>query len=223
MGHQNTVPDETVQVYDEELPYESPIFRNKWVVENNGGELCCTLPILPEVHTTVHLLQSVSKIYKDAPCLGQRQLLPNGEYGDYKWITYHELGQQVENVAYGFYFLGLRPQQHVCICLQNCIQWQVSFFAAQMANLIPIPVSVALRMNEIIRFAQHADCDAIILHRSFLPEISPHLFQISTLRIVIIVGYTQEDPKLIYNSSNTQSISIIDFHTLLDPSIIQSI
>ncbi len=80
---------------------------------------------LSEPDNLVSFLEvSVAK-YPDRPLFGTKNAL-----GEYKWVTYEEVGRRVDNLRSGLAALGIRKDDAVGIIANNRTEWAIGAFAA---------------------------------------------------------------------------------------------
>lgn len=100
-----------------ETPSAGPIYRYSKSKD--------AFPKLDGVSTLFELFdKSVVKFAKQ-PCLGHRVMTDAGA-GDFKFITYEEVGAKVKDIASAIRSVGVKPQQRVGIYAANCPEWMIT-------------------------------------------------------------------------------------------------
>lgn len=77
-------------------------------------------------------------------------------------LTYRELELQAKRFAQVLVQSGLRPQQRIIICLEDCVEWPIFFLACLTAGLNPVLVSTDLPIKNLQRIMSLCDCAAMI-------------------------------------------------------------
>ncbi|HWA29998.1 MAG TPA: AMP-binding protein [Rhizomicrobium sp.] len=90
-----------------------------------------------------HILEEKAAAHPDRNFIGQRQMLPDGKTGDWKYITYGEANARANAVAQGLLNRGLGPDAPLMILSGNSIPHAVMMLGAMKARVPVAPVSVA--------------------------------------------------------------------------------
>ena len=77
-------------------------------------------------------------------------------------LTYSELAGRVERVAGGLQQLGIVAGDNVAICLGNCSQWVLSWFALAHLGATAIPVNTRWKDDELAWAMRYTDARALI-------------------------------------------------------------
>ena len=108
---------------------ESPVYINNIRIQENGGLPMRYYSWRGEARTSIDCLDSAAVIYGKKNAFGEREVLPDGSYGEYKWITYLQFQEQARSFASGLKQLGVKYGDRVGIYSINCIGWQLTQFA----------------------------------------------------------------------------------------------
>jgi fatty-acyl-CoA synthase len=83
-------------------------------------------------------------------------------------LSYAEFAGQVAVVAANMRRLGIRRGDHVAVCMGNCVEWAVSFFAAASIGAVTIPVNTRFKPPELEYCLRQSDSVALIMADRFL-------------------------------------------------------
>ena len=56
-------------------------------------------------------------------------------------LTYQELESHVKQFAYKLKKSGLKPQQRIVLCFDDCVEWYIAFLASVAVGLNPVCVN----------------------------------------------------------------------------------
>ncbi|HSM94836.1 MAG TPA: AMP-binding protein, partial [Rhizomicrobium sp.] len=90
-----------------------------------------------------HLLEERAAAHPERNFIGQRQTLPDGKTGDWKYITYGEANARANAVAQALLNRGLGADTPLMILSGNSITHAVMMLGAMKARVPLAPVSVA--------------------------------------------------------------------------------
>ena len=90
-----------------------------------------------------HLLEEKAALYPERSFIAERTPLPNGETGDWRFITYGEMNAQADAVAQALLDRGMGPEAPLLILSGNSIRHAVMMLGAMKARVPVAPVSVA--------------------------------------------------------------------------------
>lgn len=82
-------------------------------------------------------------------------------------LTYSELGQRIDRLAYQFVQIGLRPLDRVVMQLPNSTEVVIVFFALVKIGVIPIMALPQHRLSEISQFIKHANAVGYLIQDSY--------------------------------------------------------
>ena len=90
-----------------------------------------------------HLLEEKAAAHPERNFIGQRQMLPDGKTGDWKYITYGEANARANAIAQALLNRGLGPDAPLMVLSGNSIPHAVMMLGAMKARVPVAPVSVA--------------------------------------------------------------------------------
>src|SRR5689334_9453231 len=98
------------------------------------------------------------------------ELYPNHEalvIGDER-LTYGELRDRVAEMAEGLRALGVKRGDHVAVCMGNCVEWVVFFYAAAETGAVTVPVNTRFKADELAYCLRQADVKLVFIADRFL-------------------------------------------------------
>ncbi|OHT04472.1 hypothetical protein TRFO_28034 [Tritrichomonas foetus] len=140
------------------VPFEKPssddeswVYINSIRLKENGGRPITTFRIQPNSKTITAIVETSAKLFRDLPCLGERSVDENGNYGLYYWISYHDFYEKCLHFASGLEALGIEKGDRVGIYSPSCAEWQISFIGILFVGAIPVTVYESFG-NDAARF-----------------------------------------------------------------------
>ena len=88
-------------------------------------------------------------------------------------ITYREFMGSVDRCAAGLYAKGIRAGDHVMICMPNCPQAVIAFYAVNRLDAVAVMVHPLSSKGELEYVVGYADCRIIITLDMFFPNFPP--------------------------------------------------
>ena len=170
-----------------ENEHESPIMVNSHMLTEGGGQFMATLRGIPDATTTAKLITQSTKMHADLPCVGEREVLKDGNFGKYHWINYQQFYDQCVNYSKGLVSLGLKPGDKIGIYGVNCTYWQTTAYASQMNSMVVVPVYDSLGPNAAHYIITHSECKAVVCHSAKLESLLSILNDLPNLKYVIAI------------------------------------
>ena len=90
-----------------------------------------------------HLLEEKAAAHPERNYIGERQTLPSGKLGDWRYITYGEANARANAIAQALLTRGLGPDAPLMVISGNSIAHAVMMLGAMKARVPVAPVSVA--------------------------------------------------------------------------------
>lgn len=206
MGSDYSCPT-CVEVEDTGNELESPIYQHILTFKENGGNLISTFRSSPDADTICKIIKTSKTKYNEKNAFGERELLQNGEYGEYKWINFGQFFEMVQNFAYGLNTLGLEPGDRVGIYSTNNIYWQLTFYACHISSLVPVPIYDSLGPNAAQYIIQHSECKAVVCNISKMDSLINALNSQTNVEEVLVMNDTFEEE--VKNGVHFQSLKKI--------------
>ncbi len=122
--------------------------------------------------------------------------------GRYVGITYDELYDKVEAVAYGLSSLGLKRGDKIAILSENRPEWPISDLASLIIGAIDVPIFPTLTAKQIEYILLNGDVSFIVVSNSFqLNKVLQIRDDVKALQQIIIMN----------SKDNRRDKSILDF------------
>jgi fatty-acyl-CoA synthase len=83
-------------------------------------------------------------------------------------LTYAGLWASVRQVAAGLQALGVKPGDHVAVCMGNSIEWVLCFYGAAAIGAVTVPVNTRFKAEELRYCLKQSDARLLVLADRFL-------------------------------------------------------
>lgn len=168
-------------------PDESPVYVNNHILKENGGHLISTFRSMPDVRTAAGIIQASAIKYAKHECTGEREVLPDGKFGQYKFITYEEFYNRTVAFSRALVNIGLKPGDKIGIYGHNCQYWEIAQFGTMMNSMIVVPVYDSLGPNAAQYIINHAECKAVVCHKVKLQALISIIKECPVLEFIIVI------------------------------------
>lgn len=108
-------------------------------------------------------------------------------------ITYEGLYNRVIKTAAGFYELGIRKEDKVCVMLNNSPEYLDIWFALSTLEATIVPLNVHIKGEGLRYILSHSECKAIVLEEQYMKQILECLPSISKTIQMIVKGQKKND------------------------------
>lgn len=78
-------------------------------------------------------------------------------------LTFAQLGQRVREFARGLVALGVRPGDHVCLWMPDCVDWVVARWAVPYLGAVLVPINTRFRDNDVGYILKQSDSRFLIV------------------------------------------------------------
>ncbi|EAY06876.1 AMP-binding enzyme family protein [Trichomonas vaginalis G3] len=168
-----------------------PVYINYNRLLQVGGAYIATFRSQPDSVTTPQLIKASSIKYHEQECFGEREVMPDGKYGPYKWITYTQLYEYVTSFAAGLQQLGVGYGDSIGIYSHNCMYWQIGQYASHFLGAVTVPVYDSLGAGAASYIVDHAECKVVLVHPTKLESALKIFDEPNTpLKHIIVIGDT---------------------------------
>ncbi|KAH0790807.1 AMP-binding enzyme family protein [Histomonas meleagridis] len=174
---------------------ESPIYINSLCIKENAGQPITTFRNQPEARTLTQMIDAVDVKFGKLDGFAEREILPDGSFGEYKYITYGQFRKNCLNMASGLVALGFQKGDTIGIYSYSCLLWQTIFFACQYAGCIPVPVYDSLGPTAAEYIINHSECKAIFAMEAKLQSAIEASKNSTVKEIFIIPKAHPESPR----------------------------
>ena len=122
-------------------------------------------------------------------------------------LTYWELAQRTAQVAGGLQQIGIRSGDNVAICLGNCVEWVLSWFALTHLGATAIPVNTRWKDDEFAWAINYTDACALVfadrlLKVDFISMVDRVRGSLPQLRHCIMTGPRPPEWAVPFNALN---------------------
>ena len=100
--------------------------------------------------------------------------------------TYAELAARVNRFANLLHALGLHMEQRILLCLEDGIDFPVSFLGAIKAGIVPVPVNTMLTAADYAYLLHDSRAAVLVVSEAFLAQVQPALALSPFLRHVLV-------------------------------------
>ncbi|MDQ0246368.1 crotonobetaine/carnitine-CoA ligase [Bacillus fengqiuensis] len=126
-------------------------------------------------------------------------------------ITYEELYNRIVKTAAGFYEMGIRKDDKVCVMLNNSPEYLDIWFGLSFLGAILVPLNVHLKGEGLQYILSHSDCKVIVTDKEFVKQIVSCLsFLPKQIKVII-----REHNGSIVKDENDTEVSTINLAELL--------
>lgn len=103
--------------------------------------------------------------------------------------TYGELATRVKQFAHALGRLGIEPEHRVLVCLQDSIDFPVTFLGCIWAGVIPVAVNTGLKTADFQYLLEDSRARALVVSESLFPQFEPILTSVPGLKHVITSSF----------------------------------
>lgn len=105
--------------------------------------------------------------------------------GGYKWSTFSEINEKVDNIGKGLLALGVRPRQNIVILAETRIEWMVTAHACFRINIPVCTVYATLGEEGIIHAINETEVTHVITSQDLLPKLKNCISQMTSVTTLI--------------------------------------
>ncbi|XP_062856988.1 long-chain-fatty-acid--CoA ligase 4 [Trichomycterus rosablanca] len=157
---------------------------------------------LPGTDTLDKLFHHAVRLFGPAPCLGARTVLseenetqPGGKVfkklilGDYKWISYQEMNEEVDLFSSGLAALGQQPKNAIAIFCETRAEWMVTAQSCFRRNFPLVTFYATLGEDAVVFGLNQSGVTHLVTSVELLEtKLKNVLSQIPSLKHIIYVG-----------------------------------
>ncbi|EKO3675462.1 long-chain fatty acid--CoA ligase [Vibrio metschnikovii] len=104
-------------------------------------------------------------------------------------ITWHQFGQQMDQLSLALLSLGLDVQDKVAICSPNMPRWTIADFAALQARLVTVPIYPTNTPEQCAYILHNADAKVLFVGEQAQYDVALAIFeQCETLQLIIAMS-----------------------------------
>ncbi|XP_074587550.1 long chain acyl-CoA synthetase 6, peroxisomal-like [Curcuma longa] len=165
----------------------------------------------PDIATLHDNFEHAVKTFRNYKYLGTR-IRTDGTVGEYKWMTYGEIGSCRTAVGSGLIYHGIPKGACVGLYFINRPEWIIFDHACSAYSYISVPLYDTLGPDAVQYIVNHASVEVIICVPQTLSILLSFLSQMPSLRLIVVVGGIDENMPLV---SSAISVKIITYSKLL--------
>ena len=111
----------------------------------------------PNILTPIDAVEHFTKDDPTFPFLGERSFLPNGERGEYEWLSYSEVLSISQSLARSLKSLGLQKGDVIGFFSKRRLEWHYLFIACGYIGVKIVTLYESLTVESIKLIAQNAE------------------------------------------------------------------
>jgi long-chain acyl-CoA synthetase len=169
-------------------------------------------PDHPEIGTlhgnVVHAVES----YQDLKYLGTRVRV-DGTIGEYKWMTYREVGTARTAIGSGLVYHGIPKGACIGLYLINKPEWIITEHACCSYSYISVPLYDTLGPDAVKYIINHADLRVVFCVPENLNILLGFLSDLPSVRLIVVVGGTEQ---VMPSLPSTIRVEVISYSKLED-------
>ncbi|XP_073147333.1 long chain acyl-CoA synthetase 6, peroxisomal-like isoform X1 [Henckelia pumila] len=165
----------------------------------------------PQIGTLHDNFQHAVENFQDHKYLGTRIRI-DGTIGDYKWMTYGEVGTARSAIGSGLRHHGLQSGACIGLYFINRPEWLVVDHACSAYAYISVPLYDTLGPDAVKYIVNHADIRAIFCVPNTLNTLLTFLSEIPSVRVIVVVGGIDEHLPALPSASG---VTVISYSRLL--------
>ncbi|KAL3516086.1 hypothetical protein ACH5RR_022988 [Cinchona calisaya] len=147
-----------------------------------------------------------AETFQDYKYLGTRVRV-DGTIGEYKWMTYGEAATARSAIGSGLWNHGIQSESCVGLYFINRPEWLIVDHACSAYSYISVPLYDTLGPDAVKYIVNHADIQAIFCVPSTPNTLLSFLSEISSVRLIVVVGRVCEHLPSLPSTSGVEVIS----------------
>ncbi|OAY27923.1 long chain acyl-CoA synthetase 6, peroxisomal [Manihot esculenta] len=169
-------------------------------------KLVSRFPDNPDIGTLHDNFTRSVDAFRDYKYLGARIRI-DGKIGEYKWMTYGEAGTERTRIGSGLRYQGMSNGSCIGLYFINRPEWLLVDHACSAYSFISVPLYDTLGPDAVKYIANHADIRAIFCLPQILTPLLSFLSEISTVRLIVVVGGMEDQMPSLSSSTGVQVIT----------------
>ncbi|GMN43842.1 hypothetical protein TIFTF001_013030 [Ficus carica] len=162
----------------------------------------------PEIGTLHDNFVHSVETFRDYKYLGTR-IQVDGTAGEYKWMTYGEVGIAREAIGSGLRISGLQKGACIGLYFINRPEWLIVDHACAAYSYISVPLYDTLGPDAVKYVVNHADMQAIFCVPQTLNSLLSFLSDIPSVRLIVVVGGMDEHLPSLPSTTRVKLISYL--------------
>ncbi|KAL0787431.1 hypothetical protein Bca101_003677 [Brassica carinata] len=181
----------------------------KWNVYRSARspfKLVSRFPDHPDIATLHDNFEHAVHDFRDYKYLGTRVRV-DGTVGDYKWMTYGEVGTARTALGSGLVHHGITTGSSVGIYFINRPEWLIVDQACASYSYVSVPLYDTLGPDAVKFIVNHANVQAIFCVAETLNSLLSGLSEMPSVRLVVVVGGLNESLPSLPPSAGVKVVS----------------
>lgn len=183
--------------------------EGKWNVYRSARsplKLVTRFPDHPDIETLHDNFVHAVETFPDYKYLGSRVRV-DGTVGEYKWMTFGETATARSAIGSGLQHYGLSKGAFIGLYFINRPEWMVVDHACAAYSYVSVPLYDTLGPDAVKYIINHADLQAVFCVPTTLNILLSFLSEISSVRIIVVVGGEEEHLPSLPETSGVKLIS----------------
>uniref|UniRef100_M4DW99 Long-chain-fatty-acid--CoA ligase n=1 Tax=Brassica campestris TaxID=3711 RepID=M4DW99_BRACM len=169
-------------------------------------KLVSRFPDHPDIATLHDNFEHAVHDFRDYKYLGTRVRV-DGTVGDYKWMTYGEVGTARTAIGSGLVHHGITMGSTVGIYFINRPEWLIVDHACSAYSYVSVPLYDTLGPDAVQFIVNHANVQAIFCVAETLNSLISGLSEMPSVRLVVVVGGLNESLPSLPASAGVKVVS----------------
>lgn len=159
----------------------------------------------PPINST-HLCETIDQVFKKSmqvfrskKCVGTREVIsekeqkqPDGKVfkkkvmaPEYKWLTYEQFDQRIDDLMRGFHMIGITYQEKVVIFAETSMEWMLSAQALFRIGAIVCTIYATLGEEGVIHGINEVEAKYVITNQELLTKLAKIKSRLQTVECII--------------------------------------
>ncbi|KAK8803494.1 hypothetical protein WA158_001188 [Blastocystis sp. Blastoise] len=171
----------------------------------------------PEVETCYDCFQRGKRLSPNGPCYGYRPVV-DGVAQDYKWETFNEFWERIQNFGSGLKYLNLVPANcgYSCIGLfcKNCMEWVLTAQAAYAYQLTIVPIYDTLGAESVEFIVSQTKMNCAVCSQLEMMKLLALAETIKTLKAIIQIEEVSDNDRKVANEAGVTMYSVAEIEKI---------
>lgn len=132
-------------------------------------------------------LFQIFEIYNERKCLGSRFRLQNGDFGDFKWMSYGEVGLKAQLIS-AYLQNNFKAGSMIGVCGKNSEDWYISEYAIVLGGFISVPIYHSFNEEAVHHIIGQTELVCVFSTREQAPKFLSALKKFPSLTHVILMN-----------------------------------
>lgn len=130
---------------------------------------------------------------------------------DNRRITYRDLDEMANALAYSFAKLGVHRGDRVVVCLDNSVESVLSIFGALKAGGVFVPLNLGMKKDKLIHVLNNCGATCLVISQRRFREVEAMLPQLPHLKTMIVPGLGFVPDKSVH-----EPVTVVPFERCLE-------